>query len=100
MDPGEGRIGPFVVGAFYGTVVLGLIRLFPIARWAYPLAGLLAGPVPLALLLRNDDLNADERGGFWLLTTLLGLAIGLLELTRTHPARRAEHASDPESAVE
>ena len=62
------------LGWLYGVVVLGLIRIFPVAPRGRPLAGLLCGPVPAALLL-PADLDADERRVLWLLGALL-VALG------------------------
>ena len=61
--------------------ILGLIRLFRIAPWGYPLAGLFAGPVRLALFFDAKN-TAGDRGGAWLLGAVLGLLIGALEWAR------------------
>ena len=68
-----------ISGWLYGVGVLGLVRLFRVARWALPLAGLLAGPVPLALLFQGGKDSGDDRIGLCVLAALLGILIGLLE---------------------
>ncbi len=81
-EPGQAnRLALLLLGGLYGVGVVGLIRLFRVAPWAYPLAGLFCGPVPLALVL-NRNMGGDERGGLWILSALLGLLIGALEWAR------------------
>lgn len=76
-------VGGFVFGAVYGLAVLGLLRLFAVARWAFPVAGILVGPIPAALITSaGRGMNTEDRAGFWLLTTILGLLVGLLEWAR------------------
>jgi len=88
-EPGEpNRLELLGLGWLYGVAVLGLVRCFPVASWGLPLAGLLCGPVPAALLLPAADLAEDERCVLWLLCALLGLLIGALECARL---RRDEH---------
>lgn len=79
-----------VVGGLLGVCVCALIRLFRIAPWGYPLAGLFAGPVPASLLM-NAGSSADERGGLVLLGAVFGVLIGLLEWARVRgPAASAD----------
>lgn len=70
-----------LVGALYGLGVLGILRLFPVHRWGLAVAGILAGPVPAALLMGGGGTN-DDRGGAILATVVLGLLVGLLEWAR------------------
>jgi hypothetical protein len=80
--PGLGRGLAFALcGSLHGIAVHGLLRLFPVRRWALPLAGLLCGPVPLAAVLALGR-QAEERGGVLVLAALIGLWIGLLEAAR------------------
>lgn len=72
-----------VIGALYGLAVLGLIRLLQPRRWGYLIAGLLAGPVPAAVLVMPMSEKSDDRAGLWVAAALLGLAIGLMEWGRS-----------------
>lgn len=76
-----------VAGWLLGVAVVGLIRLFRVAAWAYPLAGLICGPVPFAVL--GGKMGDDEWGGIWFLSSLFGAVVGTLEFAR----RRREEAS-------
>jgi len=67
----------FVIGWLYGVVVGGGLRIFRVPPGAYPLAGLLAGPLPIALLMPAGA-SADARGLVWL-GALAGIVIGLVE---------------------
>ena len=91
-EPEHGRIGLLVVGVVYGAAVLGLIRLFRIAPWAYFLAGMVCGPVPLAFLMTQHGGNEDENG-LWILTMLLGVVIGLLETARVQVQHKKREES-------
>jgi len=71
--------GVLVLGALAGVATLGLVRLFPVARWGWPIAGLLAGPFVVALALRRAS---EGDGGAWVAGALLGLFVGLLEWAR------------------
>jgi len=75
-------------GAVYGLAVLGLVRLFGLRNWGLAVAGLVAGPVPTALLLQGGT-PAEERGGMLFASSLLGLIVGLLEWARRAHAARA-----------
>ena len=66
----------------------GLVRLFRVRPWVRPFVGLIAGPVPLALLPRGDAPQSD-RQGYLLLTAILGLLIGLVEAARIERERRS-----------
>ena len=76
-QPGGTGFPGLVVGWLYGVVVGGALRLFKVPPGAYPLAGLLAGPLPIALLTPTDAAN-DARGLVWL-GAIAGLVIGLVE---------------------
>lgn len=93
-DPSAGRLGLLLAGGLYGVGVVGLIRLFPIAPWAYFVAGFLCGPIPAALLV-GRSMGEEDRAGFWLLTALLGLLVGLLETARVHLRRGSEGEAEP-----
>ncbi|MDX1385383.1 MAG: hypothetical protein R3190_17145 [Thermoanaerobaculia bacterium] len=91
-EPAEAnRLQLLGLGWLYGVVVLGLIRIFPVAPWGRPLAGLLCGPVPVVLVL-PADLTEDERLAGWLLGALLGLVIGALECARQQREGRSHDA--------
>src|SRR5262245_10119178 len=77
MNPGANRLAGILVGWLYGLSVWGLMRLLPVApRWTW-LAGVFAGPIPIALLMPSST-PADERGVI-LFGSLLGALLGLLE---------------------
>jgi hypothetical protein len=76
-QPGGTGLPGLLVGWLYGVVVGGAIRLFRIPPGAYPLAGLLAGPLPIALLTPIGA-GGDARGLVWL-GGIAGILIGLVE---------------------
>lgn len=80
-DRAAGPLGSMVLGALMGAAVVGLIRLFRVAPWGYPVAGVLCGPIPLVLLLAGKA-KEGELFGVWLLGAVFGLLIGLLEAAR------------------
>ena len=80
-EPGASRIGLLLAGWLLGVAIVALIRLFKVAPWAYPLAGLVCGPVPVALITWSSA-EPEEWFGVWLLCALLGALIGTLELAR------------------
>ncbi|HED67053.1 MAG TPA: hypothetical protein ENJ09_16035 [Planctomycetes bacterium] len=80
------RVGHLILGWFYGIAVLGLIRLFRVRPWAYGVIGLLAGPVPAAVLF-GKDVEGGEWAGVWLMGAVFGLLVGLIECARVQ--RRA-----------
>ncbi|HEX6882906.1 MAG TPA: hypothetical protein VF530_05965 [Planctomycetota bacterium] len=88
-QPGGTGLPGFVIGWLYGVVVGGALRLFRVPPGVYPLAGLLAGPLPIALLMPAGA-GADARGLVWL-GALAGLVIGLVEWG----ASRARGAAAP-----
>jgi len=90
FDPRR-AVEPLLVGAFYGLAVLALLRVLRARSWGLPVAGLLAGPVPVILLLAAQ-VPAEERPGLVLLGCLGGVLIGLLDWSRT-AAGRAEGRS-------
>ena len=55
QEPGDSnRVGLLLLGGIYGIGVVGLIRLFRVAPWCFPFVGLLCGPLPAALLVREQ----------------------------------------------
>ncbi len=76
-QPGGSGLAGLVLGWLYGVVVGGLMRLFRVRPGAYPLAGFLAGPVPVALLT-FPDASPDMRGVVWL-GFVVGLVLGCVE---------------------
>jgi hypothetical protein len=77
LGEGGNRIAGLVVGWLYGISVAGLMRLLPVPPGWYWLAGIFAGPIPIALLMSNGT-PANERGVI-LVGALVGLLLGLLE---------------------
>ncbi len=74
------RLALLVMGALYGLAVLGLLRLFRVRGFGLVVAGMLAGPVPLALLMPVPE-NPADIGILWL-AAVLGALIGALEWMR------------------
>ena len=81
--------GSLLMGGLYGLGVLGLMRLFPVARWAYPFTGFICGPVPLVLF---RDAPREDVQGLVALTALFGIVLGFLEWARL-TRRDAKRAS-------
>jgi len=81
QDPELSRLGLLLLGGLFGIAMVGLIRLFRIAPWGYPWAGLVSGLVPPGLFFGAGG-SGDDRGGFLLISALLGVLIGLLEWAR------------------
>jgi hypothetical protein len=81
-DPDSSRTLLLLAGGAYAIVLLGLIRLFPVARWAWPIVGLLCGPVPAALFWFGA-VASEERLAFCLASALLGLLVGAIEAARS-----------------
>ncbi len=69
-------------GALHGLAVLLLMRLFAVRSWGLAVAGVLCGPLPLAVLTQPSAAKADEWGGAVMAGMLLGVLIGLLEWAR------------------
>ncbi len=88
-DQAPNPIGVFVLGALYGLAVLGLVRLVGAKTWGLPIAGVIAGPAPVALLAAASAPQSD-RGAMLVIGALLGLFIGLLDWNRA--SRRAGEA--------
>jgi hypothetical protein len=76
-QPGGRGVQGLIVGWLYGAVVGGLLRLFRVPSGAYPLVGLLCGPLPFALLMPVAA-NQDDRGMIWV-GMVAGLILGCLE---------------------
>lgn len=86
VSPGGTGLPGLVAGWLYGIVVSALVRLFRVPPPAYPLAGLVAGPVPLALLMPTDAPEAD-RAVIWI-GLFAGLVIGCVEWAHAVHRRR------------
>ncbi len=84
QDPHEGAPGLLILGGISGMVIVGLIRLFKIAPWGYPIAGFLVGPLPFLVLLGRKLPTEEDRGSVWVVAALFGVLIGLLEWARVH----------------
>ena len=99
-QPGGTGLPGLVVGWLYGTVVGGLLRLFRVPPGAYPLVGLFAGPLPIALLMPTAA-AADARGLVWV-GAIVGPLIGFVEWAAArHSAPAGRHAVEraPERAL-
>jgi hypothetical protein len=83
-----------VVGWLYAVAIVGLMRLFRVVPAAYPLVGLLCGPVPLALFVARS-MTGEEWGGFLLLGAAFGCIVGLLEWARIRALDGQEAGEDP-----
>jgi hypothetical protein len=92
---GTGLLG-LVLGWLYGVVVGAVMRLFRVPPGAYPLTGLLAGPVPIALLVPSSA-SPETRGLVWL-GAIFGLVIGLVEWACARHARGGSPPSERGSA--
>jgi hypothetical protein len=71
----------FLVGALYGLVILGVIRLFRTSSWGHLVAGPLAGLLPVAVVA-PAKVAKEDLGGLFLLSAILGLLIAVLEWAR------------------
>jgi len=95
---GTGLVG-LVLGWLYGVVVGALLLLFRVPAGAYPLVGLLSGPVPFALLMPVGA-SQDERGLIWV-GMLAGLVLGCVEWAHARRRQRASGtATEAESGAE
>ena len=88
QDPALSRLGLLFLGGLFGIAMVGLIRLFRIAPWGYPWAGLFCGLVPPGLFFDANG-SGDDRAGFILISAILGVLIGLLEWARVRGAKPA-----------
>jgi hypothetical protein len=89
LEASSGRgavVGLGIAGALYGLAVLALIRLFHTRSFGLLAAGLLAGPLPIAVLLGLETPSQD-RAAMLVLCAPLGLLIGALEWARTGAGR-------------
>lgn len=89
------RLAALLLGGLYGASVVGLLRLFRISRFGLPFAGLVAGPVPFALLHPPGDKPAEDVGGILLLAALMGALIGIVEWARQARAEREARLDEP-----
>ncbi|MSR62766.1 MAG: hypothetical protein EXS08_10025 [Planctomycetes bacterium] len=95
LGEGGNRFAGILVGWLYGISVAGLIRLLPVSPGWYWLAGIFAGPIPIALLL-SDGTPAGERG-----VIVVGAAVGgLLGLLETAHWRLSMGVRDHALAVQ
>ena len=93
-DAGHHRLGSLLVGWLYGISVWGLMRLLSVPRgWSW-LAGIFAGPIPVAVLMPGD-VAAEERAGAILFGCVIGCLLGLLEGVSTRRGGSVEHARAP-----
>jgi hypothetical protein len=76
---GTGLVG-LLLGWLYGLVVGTLLRLFRVPSAAYPLVGLISGPLPFAVLMPAEA-SQDARGLIWV-GMLAGLVLGCVEWAR------------------
>ena len=91
-DPEDAnRFGLLLAGGLYGIAIVGLIRLFRVAPWCYPIVGLVCGPVPFAILA-NQGTEEDMRIAMLPLTAILGLIVGCIEWARV---RRGNDTPEP-----
>jgi len=95
-EPPVALVHSLLLGGLYGVFVVLLIRLFRVAPWGYPVAGIVCGPVPAVLLTAGNaelasNSSAGDRGGMWFVLLLFGLVLGLLEWARA--SRRARASS-------
>lgn len=87
IEKAEGVIELALFGALYALTVLGLMRLLGARGWACLFAGVLCGPVPIAVLW-NPAVDSADRGAVLVATVVLGAFIGLFEWARQrHGAR-------------
>ncbi len=96
LEPSWGSLLIAPIGWLYGIGVAWLIRLFRVAPWAYLVAGGFCGPIPFAVIMTSES-SADERGGLWLASALLGASIGLLEWARARHGARSTAEGGPAS---
>lgn len=87
LEPNTHVPGLALFGGVYGLTVLGLLRLFGARRWACLFAGLLCGPVPLAVLSK-PSVEPAEYGGMLVATAALGALVGLFEWSRQSRSSR------------
>ncbi|MAB81468.1 MAG: hypothetical protein CMJ89_19175 [Planctomycetes bacterium] len=97
-DPSLSRLWLILLGGLLGVAICGMIRLFAIAPWGYPWAGLFCGLVPPGLLF---DLNsgAEDRGGLLVACALVGFLLGLIEWARVRGLGREGATVEPDSGL-
>ena len=79
-----GVIAVFLFGALFGVVILTTIRFFRTARWGYLVVGPLAGSIPMTVV----PAKGEHLSGLWLMSSILGLMIALLEWERKSRAEK------------
>ena len=88
MQPDGVGLHGVLFGWAYGMVVGAMIRMFRVPAGAYPLIGLLAGPLPFAIFLTREA-SPDSRAAVFV-GFLLGLVLGLVEWARAVHERKQE----------
>jgi hypothetical protein len=99
VEPGGTGLHGLIPGWLYGIVVGGLQRSFRVPAGAYPLVGLVCGPLPFALLMPVGAAE-DARGLIWV-GMLAGLVLGCVEWAHArHRARTVGGATGPGSSAD
>lgn len=87
LNPGGTGLHGLLIGWLYGLVVGTLIRSARVVPPAYPIAGLLFGPLPFALLMPVDA-SGDQRG-ILVVGMIAGVLLGLVQWGHVRWAGRA-----------
>lgn len=77
LNPGGTGLGGLLIGWLYGLVVGTSIRSARVAPPAYPVVGLLLGPLPFALLMPRDA-SGDQRG-ILVVGMIAGVVLGCVQ---------------------
>jgi len=83
----EFLITGMIPGWLLGVAALGLIRLFRVAAWSYPVVGLFVGPFIAAILLGGKQ---DKWGEVLVVSAILGAFCGLVEWGRVSRVRAGD----------
>ena len=97
-QPGGLGLHGVLFGWLYGLVVGGLVRLFSVPSGAFPLIGLLAGPLPFALFMPVSA-SQEDRGVIWV-GMLAGLVLGCVEWAHARQQARARPVLADPGAVD